>query len=176
MDWIRDRALDLGWQLDTIHRESFSAPVFDITDSRPFDVVLARRGITLHVPAGSTTELYAAWLVRHAVHVQVQGQPVASAGERPVPLGARLELLQVAGKRAQHLQPTCPGWGFIAVPLVAPRPVSHHLDRQRSVVAKTIDPPGDNHATAAYRAHVAGVLTRRCLAEAAERAGAGGAR
>ena len=44
------------------------------------------------------------------------------------------------------------------------------------VVARTIEPPGDNHATAAYRAHVAGVLTRRCLAEAAERAGAGGAR
>jgi carbon-monoxide dehydrogenase medium subunit len=39
------------------------------------------------------------------------------------------------------------------------------------VVAKTIEPPGDNHATAAYRAHVAGVLTRRCLAEAAGRAG-----
>jgi aerobic carbon-monoxide dehydrogenase medium subunit len=38
------------------------------------------------------------------------------------------------------------------------------------VVSKTIDPPGDNHATAAYRAHVAGVLTRRCLAEAAARA------
>lgn len=52
MDWIRDRALDLGWPLDTIHRESFSAPVYDITDSRPFDVVLARRGITLHIPAG----------------------------------------------------------------------------------------------------------------------------
>lgn len=52
MDWIRDRALELGWPLDTIHRESFSAPVYDITDSRPFDVVLARRGITLHVPAG----------------------------------------------------------------------------------------------------------------------------
>jgi carbon-monoxide dehydrogenase medium subunit len=43
------------------------------------------------------------------------------------------------------------------------------------VVARTIEPPGDNHATAAYRAHVAGVLTRRCLAEAAGRAGAGGA-
>lgn len=52
MDWIRDRALELGWPLDTIHRESFSAPVYDITDSRPFDVVLARRNITLHVPAG----------------------------------------------------------------------------------------------------------------------------
>ncbi|HZQ78853.1 MAG TPA: xanthine dehydrogenase family protein subunit M [Acidimicrobiia bacterium] len=43
-----------------------------------------------------------------------------------------------------------------------------------AVVTATIDPPGDNHATAAYRAHVAGVLTRRCLAEAADRARAGG--
>jgi carbon-monoxide dehydrogenase medium subunit len=41
------------------------------------------------------------------------------------------------------------------------------------VVTKSIDPPGDNHATAAYRAHVAGVLTRRCLAEAHERVGTG---
>ncbi|MDQ1500963.1 MAG: aerobic carbon-monoxide dehydrogenase medium subunit, partial [Actinomycetota bacterium] len=41
------------------------------------------------------------------------------------------------------------------------------------VVAKAIEPPGDNHATAAYRAHVAGVLTRRCLAEAAGRATGG---
>jgi carbon-monoxide dehydrogenase medium subunit len=38
------------------------------------------------------------------------------------------------------------------------------------LVTKALDPPGDNHATAAYRAHVAGVLTRRCLAEAAGRA------
>jgi vanillate O-demethylase ferredoxin subunit len=52
MDFISDRALELGWPLDTIHRESFSAPVFDLTDSRPFDVVLARRNVTLHVPAG----------------------------------------------------------------------------------------------------------------------------
>ena len=30
-----DRAIDLGWPLDTVHRESFSAPVFDITDRPP---------------------------------------------------------------------------------------------------------------------------------------------
>jgi vanillate O-demethylase ferredoxin subunit len=52
MDWVSGRALELGWPLDTVHRESFSAPVYDVTDSRPFDVVLARRNITLHVPAG----------------------------------------------------------------------------------------------------------------------------
>jgi len=39
------------------------------------------------------------------------------------------------------------------------------------VVTMTIDPPGDHHATAAYRAHVAGVLTRRSLAVASDRAG-----
>ena len=47
MDWIRDRAVDLGWPADAIHRESFSAPVYDITEERPFDVVLARQGLTL---------------------------------------------------------------------------------------------------------------------------------
>jgi vanillate O-demethylase ferredoxin subunit len=52
MDWVSDSALGLGWPLDTIHREYFNAPVFDITESRPFDVVLARRGLTLHIPAG----------------------------------------------------------------------------------------------------------------------------
>jgi carbon-monoxide dehydrogenase medium subunit len=44
-----------------------------------------------------------------------------------------------------------------------------------AVVTKTIEPPADNHATAAYRAHVAGVLTRRCLAEAHHRASGGAA-
>jgi vanillate O-demethylase ferredoxin subunit len=51
MDWITSRALDLAWPLDTVHRESFSAPVLDTTHNQPFDVVLARRGRTLHVPA-----------------------------------------------------------------------------------------------------------------------------
>jgi vanillate O-demethylase ferredoxin subunit len=52
MDWVTDRAVGMNWPLDAIHREYFSAPVYDITDSRPFDVVLARRGLTLHVPSG----------------------------------------------------------------------------------------------------------------------------
>lgn len=38
-------------------------------------------------------------------------------------------------------------------------------------VVKVLDPPEDLHATSAYRSHVAGVLTRRCLAEATHRAG-----
>jgi vanillate O-demethylase ferredoxin subunit len=51
MDWVRDAAVAQGWPLDTVHRESFAGAVLDITDSRPFDVVLARRNVTLHIPA-----------------------------------------------------------------------------------------------------------------------------
>jgi len=57
--------------------------------------------------------------------------------------------------------------------LLGERPDAAAFAEAADVVTKAIDPPGDNHATAAYRAHVAGVLTRRCLAEAAQRAGAG---
>ncbi|MCA1843535.1 MAG: xanthine dehydrogenase family protein subunit M [Actinobacteria bacterium] len=59
--------------------------------------------------------------------------------------------------------------------LIGEHPEPGAFAEAAEVVTKTIDPPGDNHATAAYRAHVAGVLTRRCLAEAAERARTGGA-
>jgi carbon-monoxide dehydrogenase medium subunit len=55
--------------------------------------------------------------------------------------------------------------------LVGEHPDPAAFAEAADVVTKTIEPPGDNHATAAYRAHVAGVLTRRCLAEAVERAG-----
>jgi aerobic carbon-monoxide dehydrogenase medium subunit len=44
---------------------------------------------------------------------------------------------------------------------------------ERAVQA--LDPQGDVHATAAYRRHVAGVLTRRALAQAVERAEGGAA-
>jgi carbon-monoxide dehydrogenase medium subunit len=57
--------------------------------------------------------------------------------------------------------------------LVGEHPDPAAFAEAAEVVTKTIDPPGDNHATAAYRAHVAGVLTRRCLAEAVGRATAG---
>jgi len=59
--------------------------------------------------------------------------------------------------------------------LVGEHPDAAAFAEAADVVTKAIDPPGDNHATAAYRAHVAGVLTRRCLAEAAQGAGAGAA-
>jgi vanillate O-demethylase ferredoxin subunit len=51
MDWVTGRALDQAWPLDAVHRESFAAPVLDHTETRPFDLVLARRGLTLRVPA-----------------------------------------------------------------------------------------------------------------------------
>jgi carbon-monoxide dehydrogenase medium subunit len=54
--------------------------------------------------------------------------------------------------------------------LVGEHPDPAAFAEAAAVVAKSIEAPGDNHATAAYRAHVAGVLTRRCLAEAAGRA------
>jgi len=57
--------------------------------------------------------------------------------------------------------------------LVGEHPDPAAFAEAADVVTRTIAPPGDNHATAAYRAHVAGVLTRRCLAEAAGRATAG---
>jgi vanillate O-demethylase ferredoxin subunit len=52
MDWLQSSAVELGWPLDTIHRESFTAPVVDVTNTRPFEIVLARAGVTLQVPAG----------------------------------------------------------------------------------------------------------------------------
>ena len=55
--------------------------------------------------------------------------------------------------------------------LVGERPDPAAFAEAAEVVAKAIDPPADNHASAAYRAHVAGVLTRRCLAEAAAQTG-----
>jgi aerobic carbon-monoxide dehydrogenase medium subunit len=55
--------------------------------------------------------------------------------------------------------------------LIGEHPDPSAFAEAADVVAKTIEPPGDNHATAAYRAHVAGVLTKRCLAEAAGRTG-----
>jgi ferredoxin-NADP reductase/fatty acid desaturase len=51
MDWVAQQAVGLGWPGEVIHRESFTAPVYDIRDNAPFEVVLARSGITLAVPA-----------------------------------------------------------------------------------------------------------------------------
>ncbi|MGQ0845009.1 MAG: fatty acid desaturase [Sporichthyaceae bacterium] len=51
MDWVAEQAVGQGWPRDAVHRESFAAAVLDVANTRPFDVVLARSGTTLHVPA-----------------------------------------------------------------------------------------------------------------------------
>jgi vanillate O-demethylase ferredoxin subunit len=51
MDWMSEQATAQGWPLDTVHRESFCAPVVDTTNSAPFEVELARTGISFTVPA-----------------------------------------------------------------------------------------------------------------------------
>ncbi len=56
--------------------------------------------------------------------------------------------------------------------MVGEPPTTELFAEAASVVTRSLEPPDDNHASAAYRAHVAGVLTRRCLAEAHTRVGA----
>ncbi|HSD41505.1 MAG TPA: xanthine dehydrogenase family protein subunit M [Burkholderiales bacterium] len=55
-----------------------------------------------------------------------------------------------------------------AMPVVV---AASDLDAAAEEVRRTIDPPENVHATAAFRRHLAGVLTRRALQTAAERAG-----
>ena len=50
------------------------------------------------------------------------------------------------------------------------KPDEHTIAAAAAEVAKDIDPPGDVHASAAYRTYVATNLVRRALAEAAQRA------
>ncbi|GAA5174553.1 xanthine dehydrogenase family protein subunit M [Pseudonocardia eucalypti] len=57
--------------------------------------------------------------------------------------------------------------------LLGERPGAALFEEAGQIVAKALEPPEDLHGSSAYRKHVAGVLTRRCLKEAAERAGAG---
>ncbi|MHB8466939.1 MAG: FAD binding domain-containing protein [Acidimicrobiales bacterium] len=56
--------------------------------------------------------------------------------------------------------------------LVGETPGPELFESAADAVRANVDPPGDNHGTSAYRRHLAGVLTRRCLVEAAERMGA----
>jgi carbon-monoxide dehydrogenase medium subunit len=56
--------------------------------------------------------------------------------------------------------------------MVGEPPTTELFAEAAGVVTRSLDPADDNHASAAYRAHVAGVLTRRCLAEAHTRVGA----
>ncbi len=56
--------------------------------------------------------------------------------------------------------------------LVGNAPSETLFSEAGDAVMETIDPDGDIHATAAYRRHIAGVLTRRGLTEATSRIGA----
>ena len=57
--------------------------------------------------------------------------------------------------------------------LVGQAPSDELLRAAAAAVARDIDPPSDIHASAAYRRHLAAVLTRRALERAFERAGVG---
>lgn len=54
LELVRKSAAELGWPSDRVHFEYFAAPA-DAAARNPdssFDVVLAKRGMTIHVPAG----------------------------------------------------------------------------------------------------------------------------
>lgn len=54
LELVRKSAAELGWPSDRVHFEYFAAPT-DVAPRNPdasFDVVLAKRGMTVHVPAG----------------------------------------------------------------------------------------------------------------------------
>src|SRR5690606_8179605 len=53
----------------------------------------------------------------------------------------------------------------------ASRPRDEAWSEAAALVRESIEPESDLHASAEYRKHVAGVLTRRALSEAAARAG-----
>ncbi len=55
--------------------------------------------------------------------------------------------------------------------LVGQTPTEDVFAQASEVVSNTLDPTGDVHATADYRKHIAGVLTRKGLAEASSRIG-----
>jgi carbon-monoxide dehydrogenase medium subunit len=53
--------------------------------------------------------------------------------------------------------------------LVGSLPTEDAFAEAASIASRTLSPPADDHASAAYRRHVAGVLTRRALSEASFR-------
>jgi carbon-monoxide dehydrogenase medium subunit len=55
--------------------------------------------------------------------------------------------------------------------LVGESPAPEVFEAAAEAVKRGVDPPGDNHGTTEYRRHLAGVLTRRGLVEAAGRTG-----
>lgn len=56
--------------------------------------------------------------------------------------------------------------------LIGSRPTKEAFAEAASIVSEALDPEDDIHATANYRRHIAGVLTRRGLEQAAQNVGA----
>jgi CO/xanthine dehydrogenase FAD-binding subunit len=57
--------------------------------------------------------------------------------------------------------------------LVGQRVAGSHIDDAAAAAQRDIDPPGNVHASKAFQRHLAGVLTRRALRTALDRAGSG---
>jgi carbon-monoxide dehydrogenase medium subunit len=95
-----------------------------------------------------------------------------------VGVAAVVTLDEAGGCRAARIALLSVGDGPVlaaqaAALLVGQAPSDELLRAAAAAVARDIDPPSDIHASAAYRRHLAAVLTRRALARAFERAGAG---
>jgi vanillate monooxygenase ferredoxin subunit len=68
IDWIVAAAEATGFPLERLHREYFSAAPIDTDGDRPFQLRLARSGLTVEVAA---TETAAAALARHGIELPI---------------------------------------------------------------------------------------------------------
>jgi hypothetical protein len=103
--------------------------VVDARSTAPHAVVLTTPDIATFAVRRRRGKLYAIWLVRHAVRVQLQGHAVASAGARPVPPGTswlRLVARNDVGSRQRLLHLARP------VPPARPRTRPTRLARPRT--------------------------------------------
>lgn len=50
MQWVKELAAQRGWPASAVHTESFAAPDQTAAENKPFDLILARSGRTVHVP------------------------------------------------------------------------------------------------------------------------------